>query len=410
MSRNTSKQHAALQRLEFEDDILTWGGRKVTELADDAGATPFYAYDSSQIAARIAALREALPEKISIHYAMKANPMPALVNYVAGLVDGLDVASAGEIEVATATDTDPRDISFAGPGKRDAELEAAVIAGITVNAESVGEIRRLARVSDALGKTADIALRVNPSFELKTAGMKMGGRPSQFGIDSEAIPDALDEVASLGLNFRGFHVFSGAQNLNVKAITESLEQTAELVVALGSASNMPLDVINIGGGLGIPYFPGEQPLDITALSEPYADAVDRIRSALGDIEIVTELGRFLVGEAGLYVCRVVDVKESRGSTFVVCDGGLHHNLAASGNFGQIIRKNYPVTAIRRNDNIASVSVVGPLCTPLDLLGDRVELPALAEGDLVAVMQSGAYGRSASPLGFLSHPDCPELLV
>lgn len=410
MSRNSSKQHSALQRLEFEDDILTWGGCKVTELADEAGATPFYAYDTSQISARIAALRNALPGEISIHYAMKANPMPALVSYVADLVDGIDVASAGEIEVATKTNTNPRDISFAGPGKRDAELEAAVVAGITVNAESIGEIRRLARVSDSLGKTADIALRVNPSFELKTAGMKMGGRPSQFGIDSEVIPDAIDEVERLGLRFRGFHVFSGAQNLNVQAITESLEQTADLVVTLGSASNMQLEVINIGGGLGIPYFPGEQPLDISALSEPYGDAVNRIRSALGDVEVVTELGRFLVGEAGLYVCRVIDVKQSRGSTFVVCDGGLHHNLAASGNFGQVIRKNYPVSAVRRKDGVTSVSVVGPLCTPLDLLGDRVELSALAPGDLVAVMQSGAYGRSASPLGFLSHPDCPELLV
>ena len=225
MSRNGTKQHSALRKLEFDDDVLTWGGRKVTELAVDAGTTPFYAYDKSQIAGRIEALRSALPNEISIHYAMKANPMPELVRYVAGLVDGLDVASAGEIEVAMSTDTNPRDISFAGPGKRNAELESAVSAGITVNAESVGEIRRLAQLSDALGNAANVALRINPSFELKTAGMKMGGRPSQFGIDAEAIPDAIDEVHRLGLHFRGFHVFSGAQNLNVQAITESLEQT-----------------------------------------------------------------------------------------------------------------------------------------------------------------------------------------
>jgi diaminopimelate decarboxylase len=405
--RNT---HSALESLVFEEDILEWAGVKVTDLANAAGQTPFYVYDRTRIQRQIASLRSALPADFRIHYAMKANPMPELVACVASLVDGLDVASAGELRVALETGTMPRDISFAGPGKRDFELEAAVRAGITTNAESLGEICRLAGIADRIGRPADVALRVNPMFELKTAGMKMGGRPSQFGIDSERIPEAVRVALDLGLRFRGFHVFSGAQNLNLQAISESLEQTTELVIQLAQASGRQVDLVNVGGGLGIPYFPGEKALEIGALADSWAKSAERLWSELGDVELVTELGRYLVGEAGLYVCRVIDIKESRGATFAVCDGGLHHHLAASGNFGQVIRKNYPVTAVRRKDRTAIVSVVGPLCTPLDLLADRVELSALEPGDLVAVLQSGAYGRSSSPRDFLSHPDCPELLV
>jgi diaminopimelate decarboxylase len=402
--------HSALDSLRFEDDVLVWGGKKVTDLASRAGDSPFYVYDRTHIRDRVGALRAVLPEAIRIHYAMKANPMPPLVAYVADLVDGLDVASAGEIGIAVQTDTLPKDISFAGPGKRDSELEVAVTAGITINAESTGELRRLARIAENLGVTADVALRVNPMFELKTAGMKMGGHPSQFGIDSEAIPQAIREVRSLGLRLRGFHVFSGAQNLSTDAISESLEQTTALVVSLADAADQPIELVNVGGGLGIPYFPGDRPIELDALAGPYAKTAERLRKELGNVEIVTELGRYLVGEAGLYVCRVVDVKTSRGTAFAVCDGGLHHHLAASGNFGQVIRKNYPVTAVRRRSETMSVTVVGPLCTPLDILANRVELSALEPGDLVAVLQSGAYGRSASPLGFLSHPVCAELLV
>ena len=410
MSTKPAALHSAVDSLVYDDDTLTWGGSRVTDLAERAGRTPFYAYDLARIEEKFAALRSVLPEGVGVHYAMKANPLPELVERVANLADGLDVASKGEIEIACQTNTNPRDISFAGPGKQDGELEAAIVAGITINAESQGEIRRIARLCQATGRNADVALRVNPMFELKTAGMKMGGRPSQFGIDSESIPEAIAEVTSLGLNFRGFHVFSGAQNLSVEAISESLEKTADLIVELTLAAKKPIDIVNIGGGLGIPYFPGDRPLDISALAEPYGRAVERIRSGLGDVEIVTELGRFLVGESGIYVCRVIDVKQSRGSTFAVCDGGLHHHLAASGNFGQVLRKNYPVVAVTRKPQSAVVSVVGPLCTPLDLLADRMELPTLVPGDLIAVLQSGAYGRTASPLGFLSHPDCAELLV
>ena len=402
--------HAALKHLEYRNGELVWGGRRVTEIAGEVGSTPFYAYDRSRMAARVAELRVAMPADLSLHYAMKANPMPEVVNYMVGLVDGLDVASAGELRVALATGVDPKDVSFAGPGKRDEELRFAVDSDITVNLESEGEMRRLARIAENVGKCPAVAIRVNPPFELKTSGMKMGGRPSQFGVDAERVPAMLQELGRLGLDFRGFHVFSGAQNLRAETIVESMHKAVALVIEFAAQMDLDVDFVNLGGGLGIPYFPKEQSIELPVVAEAAHSAVATLQSALGEVEVIMELGRYLVGEAGIYVTRVVDVKESRGHRFAICDGGLHHHLAASGNFGQVIRKNYPIAAVTLTDEQEQISVVGPLCTPLDLLGDRVTISRLHPESLIAVLQSGAYGRSASPERFLSHPSCLELLV
>lgn len=410
MTAHQKPTHAALEKLEFEDDVLLWGGRKVTDIASELDATPFYAYDSARMTRRVNELRNVLPAELKLHYAMKANPMPAVVEHMAGLVDGLDVASAGELEVALESGADPTTISFAGPGKLDSELRAAVKAGITLNVESENEMRRLCSVGESLGIRPSAALRVNPQFELKTAGMKMGGRPSPFGIDSERVPAALTELESLDIEFRGFHIYAGSQNLRAEAIEESMTKTVELVIELANTTKMAVSFVNLGGGLGIPYFPNEKPLDLLAIKDPAAHAVQRLGATLDSPEVIMELGRFLVGEAGIYVCRVTDVKESRGARYAITDGGLHHHLAASGNFGQVIRKNYPVTAVKRTAGRQTVSVVGPLCTPLDLLADNVELAELAPGDLIAVLQSGAYGKTASPMEFLSHPRCREVIL
>lgn len=405
-----SETHAALSSLNYRDGDLLWGGRKVAEIAEEVGSTPFYAYDRARMAMRIVELRAVMPENLSLHYAMKANPMAEVVRYMIGLVDGLDVASAGELRVALASGVDPKDVSFAGPGKRNEELRFAAEAGITINLESGGEMRRLARIADEIGKRPSVGIRVNPPFELKTSGMKMGGRPSQFGVDAEQVPAMLSELAALDLDFRGFHVFSGAQNLRADTISESMGKTVGLVIELAAQLDLGVSFVNLGGGLGIPYFPKEPPVDLAAVAEEAHTAVAKLKTALGNVEVIMELGRYLVGEAGIYVTRVIDVKESRGHRFAVCDGGLHHHLAASGNFGQVIRKNYPVVAAKLTGDMRPVSVVGPLCTPLDLLGDRVSVSHLEEGSLVAVLQSGAYGKSASPEAFLSHPECAEILV
>lgn len=391
---------------------LLINGLPLTHLAARVGQTPFYAYDRSLLRARVAQLRAVLPPAIKLHYAMKANPMPAVVAFMAGLVEGIDVASAGELKVALDCGADPAEISFAGPGKRDPELRQAVASGVLVNVESMRELPVLAAASQALGLPARVAVRVNPDFELKGSGMKMGGGPKQFGVDVEVVPGMLDWIAREGLAFEGFHLFAGSQNLRAESICEAQQKCYELALRLSAQAHSPVKFLNLGGGFGIPYFPGERRLDLAPIGANLQAISERCARELPAAHIVIELGRYLVGEAGVYVTRIVDRKVSRGQVYLVADGGLHHHLSASGNFGQVVRKNYPVTIGNRagSTQLEKASVVGPLCTPLDLLADRMELPVAQVGDLAVVYQSGAYGLSASPQGFLGHPACAEVLV
>jgi diaminopimelate decarboxylase len=408
---DTRPGHAPMTQFETQGDCLHIGGIPLPRLAERVGQTPFYAYDRQVMRRKVERLRAALPAEISIHYAMKANPMPALVQHMATLVDGLDVASGGELRVALDSGMDPAEISFAGPGKSVAELETAIAAGITVNLESPTELERVAAIAARTGALPHVAVRVNPDFELKTSGMKMSGGPKAFGIDAERVPAVLARIGELGLHFRGFHIFSGSQNLRPESIVEAQGLAFELAFRLAEVAPGPIELLNIGGGFGIPYFPGEQPLDLAPIADHLATHLPSVRERLPSAEIVIELGRYLVGEAGVYVAEVIDRKESRGQVFLVTNGGLHHHLAASGNFGQVIRKNYPVAIGNRMQGPReTVNVVGPLCTPLDVLAQQMELPRADIGDLVVVFQSGAYGYTASPTRFLSHPEPLEVLV
>ncbi len=404
--------HAPLEQFGVRDGELVVGGERLSVLAARVGQTPFYAYDRAALRARVAHLRAALPQGIQLHYAMKANPMPAVVGLMAQLVDGIDVASAGELKVALDAGARPHEISFAGPGKRDVELRQAVASRVLVNLESPREIAVLQAASDALGIPARVAVRVNPDFELKGSGMKMGGGPKQFGVDVEQMPRLLADVGRAGLSFEGFHLFAGSQNLRPESICEAQQKSYALAVRLAEHAPDSVRFLNLGGGFGIPYFPGEQRLDLGPIGDNLADLRHRAGVELPDAALVIELGRYLVAEAGVYVTRVVDRKLSRGQVFLVTDGGLNHHLSASGNFGQVVRKNYPVTIGNRCGGATTeqATVVGPLCTPLDLLADRMQLPPADVGDLVVVFQSGAYGASASPQAFLGHPACTEVLV
>jgi diaminopimelate decarboxylase len=412
MSLDAFSQHPALPWFDAREGELVVGGRRISAIVTEAGRTPLYVYDRAVMTRKVESLRATLPATVELHYAIKANPMPAVVRHLAGLVDGLDVASARELEVALDTDVPRTDVSFAGPGKSVAELEQAVAAGIVINMESPLEMRRIAAIAERTGTRPKVAVRINPDFELKSSGMKMGGGPKQFGVDAEAVPALLAELARLPLEFWGFHIFNGSQNLRAEILIEAQQKSAALAVDLARAAPAPVRLLNLGGGFGIPYFPGERSLDLAPIGANLRDLVPRIHAALPDAHVVLELGRYLVGEAGVYVCRVLDRKLSRGHVFLVTDGGLHHHLAASGNFGQVLRKNYPVLIANRigAGERELASVVGPLCTPLDLLADRMELAQAREGDLVAVFQSGAYGYTASPLGFLSHPPPLEWLL
>jgi len=408
----SSPVHTPMDQFAFEDGELVIGGLRLSRLADRVGSTPFYAYDRSLLTKRVRELRLALPEAVKLHYAMKANPLPALVCFMVDLVDGIDVASAGELQVALNAGAPAAEVSFAGPAKAASELRQAVAAGVLVNVESLREVQLLEAISSSLGTPARVAVRVNPDFELKGSGMKMGGGPKQFGIDVDDVPAVLARIGSAGLAFEGFHLFAGSQNLRAEAICDAQSQSFELALRLAEHAPGPVRFLNLGGGFGIPYFPGEQRLDLAPISSSLHALSTRARAEFPDASLVIELGRYLVGEAGIYVARIVDRKVSRGHVFLVTDGGLHHHLAASGNFGQVLRKNYPVTIGTRAASAPRerASVVGPLCTPLDLLADRMDLPVAHEGDLVVVFQSGAYGASASPQDFLSHPRCAEVLV
>ena len=405
-------RHAPMTQFAAADGQLLVGGETLSTLAERVGQTPFFAYDRGLLRQRVAELRTALPAGIRLHYAMKANPMPAVVGLMAQLVDGIDVASAGELKVALDAGADPREISFAGPGKREAELRQAVASRVLLNVESMREVHLLKDIGAQLGIAARVAVRVNPDFELKGSGMKMGGGPKQFGVDVEVVPAMLDAIEAAGLEFEGFHLFAGSQNLRAEAICEAQLKSYELALRLAARRPEAVRSLNLGGGFGIPYFPGEQRLDLAPIADNLHSLRERAARDLPAASIVLELGRYLVGEAGVYVTRILDRKESRGKVFLVTDGGLNHHLSASGNFGQVIRKNYPVAIGNRQGDAAleEATVVGPLCTPLDLLADRMTLPVAQAGDLVVVFQSGAYGASASPQAFLGHPGCTEVLV
>ncbi len=404
-------EHCLTMPFANTNGMLEINGHSLDTVVDLVGQTPFYAYDKNIMARQVDTFRQHFPD-ISLHYAMKANPMPDVVNYMSTLVDGLDIASGGEMKVALASSIEADEISFAGPGKSRAELAQAIEAGVTLNIESEFELEQIVSIAQQGSREPRVAIRVNPDFELKASGMKMAGGPKPFGIDAERVPTLLEKMKTLPIHFRGFHIFSGSQNLKPEALIEAHQKTFELALELSKHAPSPVELLNIGGGFGIPYFPGESELDLKSVADNMNKLLPNVKKQLPKAEVVIELGRFLVGPAGAYICAVTDIKESRGKTYVIANGGLHHHLAASGNFGQIIRKNYPVAIANKmaSDPTQEVSIVGPLCTPLDILADNMSLPSIERGDLVAVFQSGAYGFSASPHGFLSQPMVKEILL
>lgn len=394
------------------DGALAIGEVKLTDVAAQAGETPLFVYSRALLTETFARLRAAMPQQLAIHYAMKANPFGPLLQHMNGLVDGFDIASGGELVLAMNAGVDPARISFAGPGKRDAELEAAIGHGVTLNCESEGEAERALAIAARIGKPLKIAIRVNPSFDLKGSGMKMGGGAKQFGIDEERVPMLVRRLIDAGADWRGFHIYAGSQALKADALIETQSQTIALAARLAEEAGVTPPHVNLGGGYGIPYFPGDEPVDIEAVGRALSAELAGRASILADTHFAIELGRYLVGEAGVYLTRVIDRKISHGETFLITDGGLHHQLAASGNFGTVIRRNYPVAIANRFDAPAEdvQSVVGCLCTPLDRLSDQAMLPRADVGDLVAIFCAGAYGASASPANFLGQGPAAELLI
>ncbi|MFZ2997811.1 pyridoxal-dependent decarboxylase, exosortase A system-associated [Sphingobium sp.] len=396
-----------------DEGMLLIGGCGAASLVDEAGDTPLFVYDMAIVEAQIRRFRDAMPGRIDLHYAIKANPYAALLTHMVGQVDGFDIASGGELAMALASGMAPHAISFAGPGKRDDELSAAIFAGVTINLESEGEGRRALAIADRIGKVPRLAVRVNPDFDLKGSGMRMGGGAKPFGVDADRAAALARAMIDGGADWRGWHLFAGSQNLDPLAIIETQGATIALAARLSDTVGATPPLVNLGGGFGLPYFPGDVPLDIRPIGVALDSALESLPDILTDSHFALELGRWLVGEAGVYLTRVIDVKISQGETFIVVDGGLHHQLAASGNFGTVVRRNYPIAIANRFDTPAAsdpVTVVGCLCTPIDRLGDKVALPPVKEGDLIAIFLAGAYGATASPAAFLGHPSPRELLL
>lgn len=398
-------EHAPQKNFTLLDNCLWVGGTSLTTLAQQAEGLAFYVYDREVMTQCVAAWRQAMPAGLHLHYAVKANPMPDVIAHMAGLTHGLDVASAGELQMALASGTEPRNISFAGPGKSDEDLREAVKSGVIIVLESTTEMARVIELASELDCQPPVAVRVNPDFELKSSGMRMGGGPKPFGIDAEQVPEVIAAIKCSVLDFMGLHIFSGSQNLQEASLIDAHNKTFELAWRIADSAEVSLRWLNIGGGLGVPYFPGDQPLDLAPIGDNLRRLLQLNSERQPNAEIVMELGRYLVAEAGLYVCTVRDIKVSRGRKYLITNGGLHHHLAASGNFGQVIRKNYPVCLGNKvaAETLEYVTVVGPLCTPLDILADNMPLPIADIGDLVVIFQSGAYGATASPHLFLSHP-------
>lgn len=413
MTRTSIAVHPTVASFAVQDGSLVVGGLTIDRIAERVGGTPFFVYDRDRITERVERLRAHLPVDVDLNYAVKANPMPAVVQHLSGLVDGFDVASAAEMRVALDTPMPPTRVGFAGPGKSSLELRQAVAAGVVIELESETEASRVVAAGEDLGVRPSVAVRVNPDFRMKGAGMRLGGGPQQFGVDAEQVPCLLARLAGADLDVLGFHIFAGSQNLHTETLCDAQRRTAILAVKLATEASIPIRYLNLGGGFGVPYFERDAPIDLERIGQNLEGVVrDLIRTVFPATRVVIELGRYIVAEAGVYVTRIVDRKVSRGQVFLVVDGGLHHQLAASGNFGQVIRRNYPVVVANRMDGepVEAGDVVGCLCTPLDVLARNVQLPKAEIGDLVAVFLAGAYGLTASPTAFLSHPEPVEVMI
>ena len=396
----------------MKDKLYRYAGLTLEELAATAGRTPAYFYSRTLFDQKISETRQLLPDDIALHYSIKANPHPQTVSAIASKVDGLDVSSHAEMLLAIGAGISHMDISFSGPGKNNSELRAAILAGIVLHVESLSELDRIMEISAQTGKTANLVLRINPDFTARQSGMVMGGGSQPFGIDAEHIGSAIDKLHKSGQQCQGFHCYAGSQMLNAELVARLQAQTLAMMHKLVSDHQLDNVSLNIGGGFGVPYFPNETPLNLQFVGEQLDKQLELIRRVTRINKVIVELGRYIVAESGIYLARIIEKKVSRATTYVVLEGGMNHHLAASGNLGQVIRRNYPVECsfVKGSAAEESITLVGPLCTPLDVLGSDVLLPVLEAGDLVAVMNSGAYGFSASPHRFLSHPPPVEVLI
>jgi diaminopimelate decarboxylase len=376
--------------------------------------TPFFLYDADTVNDRIRSIRDSLAQQVKVFYAVKANPNLELLRAVQGVADGLDISSAGELKQARLASFDMAKLSFAGPAKTTAELTTAIKHGIgCLSIESVRELHECVDISKRLDIKANVVVRVNPQLLNRAFGMKMGGRAVQFGIDEEELDGALRTILANAryLNFQGVHIYAGSQCFEAAGIVEGVQNTLRIAEEIEKGYSLYSKIINLGGGFGVSHSENGREMNIDELSAALVPTLQRFHaSSAVKREIVFELGRFLTADAGIYVARVISSKKSRGKTFFMVDGGLHHHLAAAGTFGAALRSNYVIKNLSRPDAaVIRCNIAGPSCNPTDLLGVDLELPQPEQGDLIAVLKAGSYGLTASPFLFLGRQTPAELV-
>ncbi len=418
MLTQIDKAHDLARRFGGErDGEFAPAGVPISRIAEEYG-TPFYLYHGEMIVERVRRVRESLGQGVEVLYSVKANPSLAVCQLIAGeRLTGAEVASSGELVVVRAAGFAPEDIVFAGPAKTDDELRRAVDEGIfAVNVESLNEIDRLATVAEQRGRRIGVGLRINPAAQLMGSLMRMGGTVGQFGIDQADLGEAVRRTLAHPdhLILRGIHIYTATQVFDVDPLLEHCSNIFEIALKTADLAGRPLEMIDFGGGFGVPYFEKMGEFDLERFGEGFQQLLASYRSdpRLEGCRFFFELGRYLVAHAGVYVTRVVDVKQMKGKAFVTTDGGMNHHLMATGNMGQVFRKSYPLlnlSCMGREPGEA-VTVAGPCCTPLDMFGANIPLAEPKPGDLIGVFYSGAYGYSASNLGFLSHPTPAEVLL
>ncbi len=400
---------------EVRDNTLFAGGESIIDLANKR-STPLYLYDAGVLKQKLDTIRTNLPF-CDIFYSVKANPHNDVIAFFVNNGCGTEIASPGEFEKSIAAGCDPAKIIYAGPGKRTIDLRTTIEKGIAeIHLESFSEITRCNEAAKQLNRNQPVSIRINPSNQFQTGAIQMGGKPIAFGFDEEMLNEAVQAIMKCAnLKLSGLHIYAGTQILDSVSLAKLYAHALELCESILINHGLLLSTLDLGGGFGIPYYEDEKPLDLAdlgqALKRERQKLIDR-EKAFSNLKIILEPGIFLTAESGMYITSIVAVKQSRGKHFAICDGGMNHNLAASGNLGQIIKRNFPFACANKISMPEEISyeICGPLCTPLDCIGRNVKMPKLEEGDLLVLFNAGAYGLSASPTGFLSHALPQEVLI
>jgi diaminopimelate decarboxylase len=412
---DTLAHRLAAQHFDFSDGQLSIDGISASDLATEFG-TPLFVYSARVMRESLAALRDATHNEVDVYYSVKANPNPSVIRVFADEGAGAEIASGAEYEYARRAGVEPARIIFAGPGKSTAELKHVISNGIgEIHVEAEDELDRIVDIAASASNPVHVSIRVNPTEAAQGGSMRMGGKPAQFGIDEERLTSVVTRYGNNpALEIAGVHMFAGTQVLDAETLLAQWRHGFSVATDLARLLNRPLKTIDLGGGLGIPYFANESALCLDTVKQGFPALINEVRAntLLKDAKIIVEPGRYLVGPSGVYLAGTISAKASRGMNFAITDGGMHHHLAASGNLGQVIKRDYPLMTANRafETHDQAVTVVGPLCTPLDTFGRKTPMPVPRVNDIVAIFQSGAYGLTASPVGFLSQPVPAEVLI